>query len=61
MTNNIIEGEPLTILFHVDDSKEIHKDKNVIDSFEQWVDFIYGYPNIGKVKSIRGNSVDICP
>ena len=40
-------------MFHVDEVKSIHNDARVVDSFEQWIDFMYGDPNIGKVKSVR--------
>ena len=53
MDNNIIEVEPLTIVLHLDDVKASHKDKNVVDKFEQWIDFMHGDPNIAKDKSVR--------
>ena len=28
----------------------------MVDSFEQWIDFIYGDPNIQKVKLVRGKA-----
>ena len=49
MYNNKIEGEPLTIVIHVDDVKESHKSTKVVENFEQWIEFMYGYPHIGKV------------
>ena len=42
------------MLFHVDDLKVSHKDRRVVDQFEQWVDFMYGDPKIGKIKAVRG-------
>ena len=51
VVNKNIEGEPLTIVFHVDDLKTIHKDTKVLDNFEHCIDFMYGDPNIGRVKS----------
>ena len=56
VVNNIIEIYPLALVFHVDEVKERHKYKKVVDSFEQWIDFIYGYPNIQKVKLVRGKA-----
>ena len=35
VTNNIIEGGPLTIVFILDELKEIHKDTKVLDRFEK--------------------------
>ena len=35
VANNIIEGEPLTLLLYIDDAKSIHKDKDVVDRFEK--------------------------
>ena len=34
--------------------KESHREKKVVDKFEQWIEYMYGDPNIGKVKSVRG-------
>ena len=34
--------------------KESHRDKKVVETFEQWIEFIYGDPNFGKVKSLKG-------
>ena len=34
VTNKIIAGEPLTIVFHVDDVKSSHKDTKVLDNFK---------------------------
>ena len=50
VANKIIEGEPLTILFCVYDVKASHKDTNMVDNFEQCIEFIYGDPNIVKGK-----------
>ena len=54
VANKKIDGENLTVLFHVDDLKVSHKDRRVVDQFEQWVDFMYGDPKIGKIKAVRG-------
>ena len=32
MANTIIEGEPLTLVFHVDDVKAIHKDTKAVEN-----------------------------
>ena len=50
VAKNIIEGVSITIVFHVDDAKAKHKGERVVETFEQWIDFMYEYPNIGKVK-----------
>ena len=54
VANNIIEGEPPTIVFRVDDLKSIHTDTKVVYNSVQWVDFMYVDPNIGKFHSVRG-------
>ena len=51
---NIVEVEPQTVVLHLDDSKASHKDTKGVDNFEQCIDFMYGDPNIVKVKSVRG-------
>ena len=33
VSNNIVEGEPLTIVFRVDDVKTIHEDTKVVNNF----------------------------
>ena len=53
MSTKIIEGDPLTVVFNVYEVKSSHKDKNMVDNFEQWIEFMYGDPKIGKVKSVR--------
>ena len=50
MDNKTINGETLTILFHVYDVKAIHKDTKVAKKFKQCIDFMYGDPNIRMVK-----------
>ena len=40
-------------MFYVDDVKSSHRDEKVVDNFKQWIDVMYGFPNIGKVKSVR--------
>ena len=42
------------MLLCVNDVKEIHNDKKVVENFEQCIEFMYGDPNIGKVLSVRG-------
>ena len=56
VTNNIIEGETLTILLHVNDVKLSHKDTEVVYSFEKCIECMYLEPNIVKVKSVRVKS-----
>ena len=53
VANKILEGGPLTIVLHGDDVKSIHKDKKLVDNFEQWIEFMYGYPNTRRVKLLR--------
>ena len=54
VANQMVNGEQLTVVFHVDDAKVSHKDKKVIDDFHQWADFMYGDPKIGAVTATRG-------
>ena len=44
MAKKIIEGDPPTILFHVDDVEASHKITKVVDNIEKWIDFMYGDP-----------------
>ena len=53
VANTIIEGDPPAILFRADEVKANHKDTKLVDKFEQWIEFLHGYPLIGKVKSER--------
>ena len=39
--NKIVEVEPLTVVLHADELKESHKEKKVVENFEQWIDFMY--------------------
>ena len=41
-------------MFHGYDLKESHRDTKVVDNIEQWIEFMYGDPNIGMVKPVRG-------
>ena len=41
-------------MFRVDYLKASHKEKKVVDNFEQCIKFMYGDPNIGNFKSVRG-------
>ena len=50
VANTIIEGETLPIVFHVDDIKASNKDTKVVETFEQWIEFMYGDQKFGKVK-----------
>ena len=54
VANKIIEEESLKLLFHVDDVKAVHRNKKLVDNFEQCIEFMYGYTNVLKVKSVRG-------
>ena len=53
VANKIMEGDPLTVVSHLDEVNASHEEKNVVDNFEQWINFMYEYQNIGKVKSMR--------
>ena len=53
VANKIIEGYPLPIVLHVDIVKEIITDTKLVRKFGIWIDFLYVYPNIWKVKSVR--------
>ena len=57
VANKITEEEPLTVVFYVDDVKSSHRDEKVVDNFKQWIDVMYGFPNIGKVQSVRQKSL----
>ena len=61
VTKNIIEGDPLTSVFHVDDVKSRHKDKQVVYNFKQQIEFMYQDSNIGKVKLLRGKFYEYFP
>ena len=54
VSNNIIEGYPLTVVLHVDDTKASHKGNKLVENFEQRIEFMYGDPKIEKVKLERG-------
>ena len=41
-------------MFHVYGVKASYKGGNVVENFEQWVEFMYVDSNIGKVKSLIG-------
>ena len=52
-------------MFYVDDVKAIHKDTKVVENVEQWIYFMYGDTNIGRVKPRRGKvheyfSMNLC-
>ena len=53
VSNKIMYGEPLTLIFYVDGAEVVHKKERMIYNFEQWIDFMYGYPNIRKANSVR--------
>ena len=54
VSNNIIEGYPLTVVLHVDDTKASHKGNKLVENFEQRIEFMHRYPDTTKVKSTRG-------
>ena len=53
VANKIIRGYPPTVVLHVNDVKASHKDIKAVENFEQWIEFMYGYPDIGDIKSLR--------
>jgi len=52
VANKMVHGNQLTISWHVDDLKVIHKDSKAVDEFLEWVQKTYG--TIGKVKERCG-------
>ena len=58
VANNIINGEQMTVTWHVDDLKVSHKSEKVIDEFIKWVEKQYGDPKIGQVKAVKGKKHD---
>ena len=52
MDNKITKGEPLTVVFHVNYLNASNKGKKMVENIEQWIELMYGEPNIGKVKSV---------
>mgnify|MGYP001951138350 CR=1 FL=1 len=58
VANKTVNGEQLTIVWHVDDVKASHEDQKVLDTFGKWVNDKYGDDKIGKVKITRGHRHD---
>jgi hypothetical protein len=52
VANKMVNGQQLTVSWHVDNLKASHKDPKVIDQFIQWIKDTYG--SIGEVKVTRG-------
>ena len=52
--NRSVNGSQHTIVWHVDDIKSSHKNKEVNDSFLKWLERTYGEDGIGEVKVVRG-------
>jgi len=52
VANKMVNGNQLTVSWHVDDLKVSHKDSKAVDEFLEWVRKTYG--TIGKVKEKRG-------
>ena len=48
-------------MFHLDYIKSSHKDTKLLKTFEQWIEFMYGDLNIGKVKLVRGKVHEYSP
>ena len=58
VANKIVNGKQFTILWHVDDLKCSHKEKEVVDRFIEWVRSKYEDPQITKLKPSRGKVHD---
>jgi hypothetical protein len=56
VANKMVQGQQLTVSWHVDDLKASHKDPKIIDEFIQWIKQTYG--SIGEVKVTRGKIHD---
>jgi hypothetical protein len=54
VANRIVNGKQHTITWHVDDVKSSHLDPKINDEFQAWLGGMYGDPNIGQVKTVRG-------
>ena len=52
--NRSVNGSQHTIVWHVDDIKSSHKNKEVNDRFFKWLEKTYGEDGIGRVKVVRG-------
>ena len=52
VANKMVNGDQLTVSWHVDDLKSSHMDTKVQDEFLQWIRDTYG--SIGEVKVTRG-------
>jgi len=56
VANKMIDGEQLTITWHVDDLKVSHKSKKVVNDFIQWIR--NKYEDVTKVKPSHGKKND---
>jgi len=56
VANMMVNGNQLTITWHVDDMKVSHKSVGVVDSFIDWIKFMY--EDVTKVKASRGKIHD---
>ena len=56
VANKMVDGNQLTVTWHVDDLKVSHKDKKVVDDFIQWIRDCY--EDVTKVKPSRGKVHD---
>jgi hypothetical protein len=54
VANRIVGGKQHTVVWHVDDLKASHMDKQVNDEFLKWLQDKYGNDQIGQVKAMRG-------
>ena len=56
VANKMVNGKQMTLVWHVDDIKASHKDKEAIDEFIKWIEDKYG--KYSKVKVSRGKVHD---
>ena len=61
--NKIVNGEQLTVVWHVDDMKISHKEQAVVEAFIDDLNSVYGTKeevsvNIGKVQDYLGMTID---
>jgi hypothetical protein len=54
VANKQVNGEQLTVAFHVDDLKVSHVDPKVVDKFLEWIKKLYEDPTIKKIVPSRG-------
>ena len=58
VANKTVDGQQLTVVWHVDDGKVSHVNPDVITRFIDWVDRMYGDDKLGHVTSVCGKVHD---